>query len=447
MSLVAIVGRPNVGKSTLFNRIVGSKDAIVEGTPGVTRDRIYGESDWNGKNFHIVDTGGFVPGSENTIEKAIREQAFIAIDEADAIIFVCDGKEGITPYDLEIAKILRSSSKPITLVINKCDNSIQDGYAFEFHRLGLGEPYAVSSINGRGTGDFLDEVVSFLIVTDADSTDERLKIAIVGRPNVGKSSITNTLLGKNRSIVTDIPGTTRDAIDSIVKYYGEEIILIDTAGLRKKSQIKENIELYSTIRTSKAIERCNVAVVVLDSLRGLEEQDKRIINQVTDERKGILIAVNKWDLVDKDNATADAFVKSYQNIMKTHDYVPLIFISALTKQRVTKVLEHAKKIHERRQVHYSTSKLNKILLPELEKTPPPSAQGKDLRLNYITQVRVNPQVFAFFGNHPQLIPDSYKRFIENTMRKHFDFEGTPISLIFRRKNKRWEELLEDEWKK
>ncbi|OGU17387.1 MAG: ribosome biogenesis GTPase Der [Ignavibacteria bacterium GWB2_35_12] len=447
MSLVAIVGRPNVGKSTLFNRIVGSKDAIVEGTPGVTRDRIYGESDWNGKNFHIVDTGGFVPGSENTIEKAIREQAFIAIDEADAIIFVCDGKEGITPFDLEIAKILRSSSKPITLVINKCDNSIQDAYAFEFHRLGLSEPYAVSSVNGRGTGDFLDEVVSYLKEADLDTTDDRLKIAIVGRPNVGKSSITNTLLGKNRSIVTDIPGTTRDAIDSIVKYYGEEIILIDTAGLRKKSQIKENIELYSTIRTSKAIERCDVAVVVLDSMRGLEEQDKRIINQVTDERKGILIAVNKWDLVEKDNATADAFVRSYHNIMKTHDYVPLIFISALTKQRVTKIIEHAKKIHERRQVHLSTSKLNKILLPELEKTPPPSAQGKDLRLNYITQVRTSPQVFAFFGNHPQLIPDSYKRFIENTMRKHFDFEGTPISLIFRRKNKRWEEIQENEGKK
>ncbi|TAL70034.1 MAG: ribosome biogenesis GTPase Der [Bacteroidetes bacterium] len=444
MSLVAIVGRPNVGKSTLFNRIVGGKNAIVDDTPGVTRDRIYGESDWNGKTFHLIDTGGFVPGSENTIEKAIREQAFIAIDDADAIIFVCDGRDGITPYDLEIAKILRNSSKPITLVINKCDNPLQDANAFEFHRLGIGEPYSVSSTNGRGTGDFLDEVVSHLKIDNNIQEDTRLKIAVVGRPNVGKSSIVNTLLGKNRSIVTDIPGTTRDAIDSITKYYGEEIVLIDTAGLRKKSQIKENIELYSTIRTVKAIERCDVAVVVLDSTRGLEEQDKRIINQVTDERKGILIAVNKWDLIEKDNVTADAFVHNFQNTMKTHDYVPMIFISALTKQRVTKIIEQAKKIQQRRQVHFSTSKLNKIIIPELENTPPPSAQGKDLRLNYITQVRTEPQVFAFFGNHPQLIPDSYKRFIENTIRKHFDLEGTPISLIFRRKNKKWEEFIEEE---
>ena len=444
MSLVAIVGRPNVGKSTLFNRIVGGKNAIVDDTPGVTRDRIYGESDWNGKAFHIIDTGGFVPGSENTIEKAIREQAFIAIEDADAIIFVCDGRDGITPYDLEIAKILRNSSKPITLVINKCDNSVQDAYSFEFHNLGLGEPYPVSSVNGRGTGDFLDEVVAFLKTDGFGEEDTRLKIAVVGRPNVGKSSIVNTLLGKNRTIVTDIPGTTRDAIDSVMKYYGEEIVLIDTAGLRKKSQIKESIELYSTIRTVKAIERCDVAVVVLDSTRGLEEQDKRIINQVTDERKGILVAVNKWDLIEKDNATADDFVHIFQNEMKTHDFVPLIFISALTKQRVTKIIEHSKKIQERRKVRFSTSKLNKILIPELENTPPPSAQGKDLRLNYVTQVRTEPQVFAFFGNHPQLIPDSYKRFIENTLRKHFDLEGTPISLIFRRKNKKWEEISFDD---
>jgi GTP-binding protein len=433
-----------VGKSTLFNRIVGGRNAIVDDTPGVTRDRIYGESDWNGKTFHLIDTGGFVPGSENTIEKAIREQAYIAIEDADAIIFVCDGRDGITPYDLEIVKILRNSSKPITLVVNKCDNSIQDANAFEFHRLGLGEPYAVSSVNGRGTGDFLDEVVSYLKVDESVQEDTRLKIAVVGRPNVGKSSIVNSLLGKNRTIVTEIPGTTRDAIDSVMKYYGEEIVLIDTAGLRKKSQIKENIELYSTIRTVKAIERCDVAVVVLDSTRGLEEQDKRIINQVSDARKGILIAVNKWDLIEKDNITADAFVHNFQNTMKTHDYVPLIFISALTKQRVTKIIEHAKKIHQRRQIRYSTSKLNRVLLPEFENTPPPSLHGKDLRLNYITQVKTNPQVFAYFGNHPQLIPDSYKRFIENTMRKHFDFEGTPISLIFRRKNKKWEELQEEE---
>jgi GTP-binding protein len=439
MSLVAIVGRPNVGKSTLFNRIVGWKHAIVEDSPGVTRDRIYGEADWNGKNFILIDTGGFVPGSENTIEKAIREQAFIAIEDSDAIIFICDGKEGITPFDLDIAKILRNSNKPVTLVVNKCDNAIMDANSYEFHSLGIGEPFAVSSSNGRGTGDFLDDVTEHLQVTEDFVEDERLKIAIVGRPNVGKSSIANALLGKERSIVTEIPGTTRDAIDSMVKYYGEEIVLIDTAGLRKRSHIKENIELFSTMRTLKAIERCDIGVVVLDATRGLEEQDKKIINQVTDKRKGILIAVNKWDLIEKDSTTAEIFTQSIKTLMKTHDYIPVIFISALTKQRITTIIEIAQKISKRRKVHISTAKLNKIFLPELEKTPPPSIQGKDLRINYVTQVKTEPPVFAFFCNQPQLIPDSYKRFMERALRDKFDFEGTPVSFIFRRKNKKWEE--------
>lgn len=442
MNLVAIVGRPNVGKSTLFNRIVGQKDAIVEDTPGVTRDRIYGEGDWNGISFSLVDTGGYVPGSDDVIENAIREQAFIAIEEADAIIFVCDARDGITPYDELIGKMLRSSNKPITLVINKSDNASLDNLCYEFHKLGLGEPFPISSISGRNTGDFLDDVVQNLQKIEPIENDTRLKIAIVGKPNVGKSSLSNALTGQNRSIVTDIPGTTRDAIDSVLKYYGEEIVLIDTAGLRRRSRIKENIELFSTFRTSRAIERCDVAIVVLDATQGLEDQDKRIINQVEKERKGIVIAVNKWDLVEKDCKTADKYTKSIHELIKTFEYVPVVYISALTKQRITKIIEKAFEIKKLRETRITTSLLNRTILPELERTPPPSIQGKDLRINFITQVNVEPPVFAFFCNHPQLIPDSYKRFMENTFRKHFDFEGTPISFIFRRKNVQWEDKID-----
>ncbi len=439
MNLVAIVGRPNVGKSTLFNRLVGERSAIVESEPGVTRDRLYGTSDWNGKHFILIDTGGFIPGSENTMERAIREQAMIAIDEADSIIFVCDGRDGVTPFDSDIASILRTSKKNIVLVINKCDNNEQIHFAHEFYSLGLGEPFAISALNGKNTGDFLDAVTDNLKDYDPDEEDIRLKIAIVGRPNAGKSSLTNALLGRDRMIVTDIPGTTRDAIDTIVRFYGEEIVLIDTAGLRKKSQIRDNIEMYSTLRTSRAIERCDVAVVMIDAERGLEDQDKKIINQVSDARKGIIIAVNKWDLIEKNEKTSEQFTEQYQEEMKTFDWAPILYISALTKQRITKVIELAKLIKERRSYRIKTSELNEVLLAELDRTPPPSVRGYDLRINYITQVSTEPPVFAFFANHPQLIPDSYKRFIERVLRKHFDFAGTPVSFIFRKKNQTWEE--------
>ncbi len=439
MNLVAIVGRPNVGKSTLFNRLVGERSAIVESEPGVTRDRLYGKSDWNGKHFILIDTGGFIPGSENTMERAIREQAMIAIDEADAIIFVCDGRDGVTPFDNDIASILRTSKKDVVLVVNKCDNNEQINYAHEFYSLGLDEPFAVSALNGKNTGDFLDEVTKNLKDYDPDEEDIRLKIAVVGRPNAGKSSLTNALLGRDRMIVTDIPGTTRDAIDSIVRFHGEEIVLIDTAGLRKKSQIRDNIEMYSTLRTSRAIERCDVAVVMLDATRGFEDQDKKIINQINDARKGIIVAVNKWDLVEKDEKTADQFTKNFYDEMQTFSWVPLTYISAITKQRITKVIEMAKVIKEKRSFRIKTSELNEVLLAELDKTPPPAVRGYDLRINYITQVSTEPPVFAFFANHPQLIPDSYKRFIERVLRKHFDFEGTPVSFIFRKKNQTWEE--------
>jgi len=439
MNIVAIVGRPNVGKSTLFNRLIGQKNAIVEDEPGVTRDRIYGDVDWNGKIFAVVDTGGFVPGSENEMERAIREQAMIAVDEADVIVMVCDGRDGITPFDIDIATILRRSKKPIVLVVNKCDNALQQTFAYEFHSLGIGEPFPVSSTNGLNTGDFLDAVCLHLTDDGFGEDDDRLKIAIVGRPNAGKSSISNALLGAERSIVTPIAGTTRDAVDATMKYYGEEIVLIDTAGLRKRANVKENIEMYSIMRTGRAIERCDVAIVVIDAERGLEEQDKKIINMINEQRKGIIIAFNKWDLLEKDTKTAEIFVQKVKEEMRTFDYVPVVFISAITKQRITNVVKISKEILERRKTRIKTHILNETLRPIFDKTPPPAIRGQDLRINYITQVGTEPPVFAFFCNNPKLLPESYKRFMERAIREKFDFIGTPISFIFRRKNIAWEE--------
>lgn len=434
MNLVAIVGRPNVGKSTLFNRLVGERKAIVEDTPGVTRDRVYGKSEWNGKSFDVIDTGGFIPGSEDKIEKAIREQAVIAMEEADTIIFVVDGITGKTKFDEDIAVLLRQSDKPIVLVVNKCDNEMADHNSYEFYALGLGEPFPISASNGRSTGDFLDLVTSKFVEIPEDESEE-LKIAFLGRPNVGKSSLTNALLGKDRMIVTDIPGTTRDSIDSKIKYQGEEIILIDTAGLRKRAQVHENVEMWSTVRTARAIDRCDIGVVLIDATRGLEDQDKRILNQVEEARKGIIIAVNKWDILEeKDEFSADAIRKEIKIAMKTINYAPVLFISAETRQRIYKVIDEAKKIKERRLNRISTSKLNEVLSPIFEQTPPPSARGYDMRINYVTQVNVDPPVFALFLNHPQYLKTDYKRFIERKIRENFDFAGTPISLVFRKKN-------------
>ena len=435
MDLVAIVGRPNVGKSTFFNKLIGYRAAIIESVPGVTRDRIYGETEWNGKRFKVVDTGGFIPGEAELMDEQIREQAMIAISESDVIIFMVDGRDGLTTYDYEIANIIRSSRKKCILAVNKCDNTKQDNYSYEFWELGLGEPFPISSINGHGTGELLDELAKHIKQDNEEKIeDTRLKICFVGRPNVGKSSLTNALLGEKRSVVTNIPGTTRDSVDSIYKYHGEEIVLIDTAGLRKKSQVKENIELYSMIRTSRAIERTDIGVVILDATRGLEDQDKKILNMLDEARKGIIVAVNKWDLVEKNEKTADIFRSDFYQQLPSYHYVPLIFISALTKQRIIKVIELAREIQARRQRHIKTSELNETLLPLLERNPTPSIQGKDLKINYITQVKTEPPVFAFFCNHPKLVPENYKRFLENTIRSVYDFEGVPISLIFRAKN-------------
>ncbi len=433
MGLVAIVGRPNVGKSTLFNRIIEERHAIVEGEPGVTRDRLYARAEWAGKHFDIVDTGGIVPQSDDVFEKAIREQAMLAIEEADVIIFAVDGRDGIAPVDETIASMLRSSKKPVVVVVNKCDNAISDMNSAEFYALGLGDPYPISALNGRSTGDFLDAVTEHLDA-GAEQDDTRLKIAIVGRPNVGKSSLTNALLGKDRMVVTPVAGTTRDAIDSVLTYYGEQVVLIDTAGLRRRSQIKESVELYSTMRTSRAIDRCDVAVVVVDAVQGLEAQDKRILNEVEQARKGIIIALNKWDLIEKDTKTADLFMQKIREELRTLDYVPIVTISAVTKQRITKLIEMAKQIQARRTVRIPTHTINEELIAMLERTPPPSVRGRDLRINYVTQVGTEPPLFAFFLNFPELLPDAYKRFIERQLRNIHDFEGVPISFVFRKKS-------------
>jgi GTP-binding protein len=434
-NIVAIVGRPNVGKSTLFNRIIGERDAIVDPQSGVTRDRHYGEAQWNGKKFTVIDTGGYVPESKDVFEAAIREQVWIAIEEADVIVFVVDGITGVTPLDVEIAKILRQTNKKVVLAVNKIDNEKSEIYTAQFYELGVGEPFPISALHGRKIGDFLDEVVKDLQSVDGEEKNEedQIKVAIVGQPNVGKSSFVNAVLGENRTIVTDIPGTTRDSIDTQFEYNGNKFLLIDTAGLRKRSKIKESIEFYSAIRALKALQRCDVAVVMLDATCGLERQDLRIIGEAAELKKGIVIAVNKWDLVEKDANTALEYEHALKSRLKVFDYVPVVFISAKTKQRIFKVLDLAKVVHDERAKRIKTSELNKVLFPIVKETPPPAVSGKEIRIKYVTQVKSSPPVFAFFANFPDDIPEHYKRFLENKIRENFSFIGVPLTIIFKRK--------------
>jgi GTPase len=432
--LVAIVGRPNVGKSTLFNRIVGKREAIVDDISGVTRDRNYAESDWAGKKFRLIDTGGYVPDSKDLFETAIREQVEVAILEADAILFLTDVRDGVNPMDHNIADMLRASGKKFYLLANKVDSEKYEAAANEFYALGVDAVYDVSAQVGRKLGDLLDVITENFPDFSEEENDTRLKIAVVGRPNVGKSSLTNALLGYDRSIVTEIPGTTRDSLDSILKYYGEEIILVDTAGLRKKKKVQESIEFFSNIRTLKAIGECDVAVVLLDSNSGLEKQDQKIIDEVVRWRKGLIIAVNKWDLIEKETNSARDFEIGIREKMGSIDYAPVMFISALTKQRIYKLIDLCKKIGEERKRKIPTSELNDIILPEIEKNSPPATHtGREVKIKYITQVGDYYPIFIFFSNYPKEVADHYKRWLEKLIRKKFGFEGVPITLSFKQK--------------
>ena len=434
LPLVAIVGRPNVGKSTLFNRLIGKREAIVDDQSGVTRDRNYGECEWNGKIFRVIDTGGYVPDSADLFEAAIREQVELAVDEADTIIFLVDLKAGVNPIDRIIIDLLRQSNKKYFLVVNKVDAEVHVAAAAEFYSLGVDKVYDISALSGRSTGDLLDDIVKDFPAKELIEEDTRLKVAIVGRPNVGKSSLTNALLGIERSIVTDIPGTTRDSLDSILKYYGEEIILVDTAGLRKKKNVDESIEFYSNLRTLKAIGESDVTVVMVDAQIGFDKQDQKIIDEAVRWRRGLIIAVNKWDLVEKETNTARAFEVSIKEKLGTVDYAPIIFISALTKQRIFKLIELCKNVQDERTKKISTAELNDTLLPEIEKNPPPaSPTGKEVKIKFISQVGEHYPIFLFFSNYPKYIPEHYRRFLERLLRRTYGFQGVPITVSFRQK--------------
>jgi GTPase len=433
-NIVAIVGRPNVGKSTFFNRLVEQRQAIMDDMPGVTRDRHYGYAEWCGKFFTVIDTGGYVTGSSDKFESEIRKQVKLAIDEATAIIFMVDGRDGLTGFDKEFANLLRISKKPIFLAVNKSDTPDRAVYASEFYELSLGEVYPISSENGSGTGELLDELVKVFQTEGEEDPDAGIpKVAILGRPNVGKSSLLNALLGVDRSIVTDEAGTTRDAIHSYYTMYGKNFILVDTAGIRKRGKVKEDIEFYSVLRSLKALEDCDVCIVVVDAERGMESQDVNIISLAERQGKGMVVMVNKWDLIEKDAKTAENIKKEINEKLSPIDYLPIIFSSVLTKQRIFQVVEKAVQVFENKTKKISTSKLNDIMQREIQHYPPPSMKGKFIQIKYITQVKARYPSFAFFCNHPQYIQESYQRFLENKIREHFDFEGVPLRLIFKQK--------------
>ncbi|MGJ1287269.1 ribosome biogenesis GTPase Der [Sphingobacterium spiritivorum] len=431
-NIVAIVGRPNVGKSTLFNRLTESRKAIVDDFSGVTRDRHYESAEWIGKKFTVIDTGGFVHGSDDVFEEAIRDQVYIAIEEASVIIFMVDVTTGITDLDDEIADILRRSTKPVYVAANKVDHAKLHHDSAEFYAFGLGEIYNISSATGSGTGELLDAVVStFEVEEEEESTLP--KYAIVGRPNVGKSSLTNALLGKERNIVTPVAGTTRDSIRIHYNQFGHEFLLIDTAGMRRKSKVNEDIEFYSVMRTIKALEDSDVVILMLDAQDGIEAQDINIFHLAEKNKKGVMIVVNKWDLIEKDNKTMKEFEARIREKIAPFTDVPIVFTSVTEKQRIHKTLEVAAKVYQNKTKKIPTSKLNEVMLQVIENYPPPAIKGKYIKIKYVTQIPGRSPMFAFFCNLPQYIKDPYKRYVENKLRENFDFEGVPIQLYFRQK--------------
>jgi len=433
-NILAIVGRPNVGKSTLFNRFLERREAIVDSTAGVTRDRHYGKSDWNGVEFTVIDTGGYDVGSDDIFEEEIRRQVQLAVDEATSIVFMVNVEEGLTDTDQEIYQLLRKANKPLYVVVNKVDSSKELLPATEFYQLGIEKYYTLSSATGSGTGELLDDIVRDFPTTEYVDVFEGLpRITIAGRPNVGKSTLTNALLGDERNIVTDIAGTTRDSIETIYNKFGHEFILVDTAGMRKKSKVNEDLEFYSVMRSIRAIENSDVVILMIDATKGWESQDMNIFGIAQKNRKGIVILVNKWDLVEKETNTMKQFENQIREKIALFSDVPILFISALTKQRILKAVETAVEVYENRKKRIKTSKLNEIMLPIIENTPPPALKGKYIKIKYCTQLpTVTPQ-FAFFCNLPQYVKEPYKRFIENQLRKNFDFTGVPIEVYFRQK--------------
>lgn len=432
-NIVAIVGRPNVGKSTLFNRLTGERSAIVDPTSGVTRDRHYGLSDWNGYEFSIIDTGGLVVGSDDVFEDAIRRQAELAIDEADVILFLVDAKEGLSPLDEEVAELIRRSPRRVFLVANKVDNAARAAETSEFYALGYDHIYEISAINGSGTGELLDAVVEAFETKTIEELPDLPKIAFVGRPNVGKSSMINALLGDERNIVTPIPGTTRDAIYTRYNSFGFDFFLVDTAGLRKKGKVTDNIEFYSVMRSVRAIESADICVLMLDATQGLESQDLNIFGLAHKNHKGIVIVVNKWDLVEKETNTHKEFEELIRSRIAPFSDVPIVFTSVINKQRIHKTLEMARLVHKNRSKSISTSKLMDVMMPIIHDNPPPAVKGKYVKIKYITQLKLAYPAFVFFCNMPQYVAESYKRFIENRLREQFDFTGVPILIYFRQK--------------
>ena len=433
--IVAIVGRPNVGKSTLFNRLAGEKISIVKDTPGVTRDRIYAEAEWLNHRFTMIDTGGIEPKTDDLLLKYMRDQAQMAIELADSVIFIVDSKAGLTDADQEVANMLRRSQKPVVLAVNKLDNMRDISPIYEFYNLGLGDPMPISAEQGLGLGDMLDMVIeTFPEQGEEEEADEKLKIAVIGKPNTGKSSLINKLLGENRMIVSDIAGTTRDAVDTEVTYNGRSYVFIDTAGIRRQSKVNEDIERFSVLRSVSAVERCDIAILMIDATTGITEQDAKIAGIAHENGKGVIIAVNKWDAIEKDDKTMNEFGKDIDTVLSYLSYAPKIYISALTGQRLTQIYETIDQVEESILKRVPTGILNDVLYDATSMNQPPSDKGRQLRIYYMTQIGVKPPTFVIFVNNQELMHYSYKRYLENCIRKAFGFEGTPIKFIIRERN-------------